>query len=99
MQDQVDQYKSDTYISLYYKNFNSIGIRQKKDDKDPKKNGPQLFSFGRGTHLSEIRLRNYGAQVLKRLDKGEEIEDVKRWVGTEMAKYKAWAGTAVSLLD
>ena len=58
---------------MYYKNSNSIGIYKKK----PK---TQVFSFGgKKCSSSERVLRNFGLDVLKKLDDGMRENDVHAW--------------------
>ena len=59
---------------MYYKNNDVIGIRKKKGK------GNQVFSFGSGSKLGELRLRGWADDVLKELDKGKTEKKVKAWV-------------------
>ena len=60
---------------MYYKKSNSIGVREKFDEKR------QVFSYGgKKTSLREDGLRGWGDEVLTRLDKGQSCNKVKKWI-------------------
>ena len=64
---------------LYFKPYNSIGIR-KKEGKPNFKAGQQVFSFGgKECGFSEQVLRNFGLDALKKLDAGMTEKDVHAW--------------------
>ena len=72
-------YTSDRYCVLLYKDLGLwVGIRIKK--------GKQIFSFGRGNNLSEKAIRKIADKVMKKLDQGEDADDVRAWARAECAK-------------
>ena len=72
-------YKSDRYCVLLYKDLGVwVGIRIKK--------GKQIFSFGRDNNLSEKAIRKIADKVMKKLDQGEDADDVRAWARAECAK-------------
>ena len=72
-------YKSDRYCVMLYRDLGSwIGIRIKK--------GKQIFSFGRGCDLTEKSIRMIADKALKKLDEGDEADEVRTWARAECAK-------------
>lgn len=72
--------ESTRYSVMYYKNNNSIGIREKFGDKR------QILSFGGAKiALKEDGLRGWADQVLGKLDEGQSIKTVKNWVKSMIA--------------
>ena len=66
-------YKSLKYGAMYYKNCNSIGIYQKKPQR-------QVFNFG-GKRCSSSKqvLKNVASDALKKLDEGMDLQEVQNW--------------------
>ena len=75
----LQAYRSMTYQVLLYRGDEKrcIGIRIK--------NGAQIFSFGRKSHMDEAGLRKVADTVLKKLDDGEARDAVKRWADEQTA--------------
>ena len=72
-------YTSDRYCVLLYKDLGLwVGIRIKK--------GKHIFSFGRGNNLSEKAIRKIADKVMKKLDQGEDADEVRTWARAECAK-------------
>ena len=59
---------------LWYKNSKLIGIREKFGAKK------QIITFGKGSGLSEMELRGWADNVLKRLDMGQPPDAVREWI-------------------
>ena len=69
-------YKSDRYCVLLYKDLGVwVGIRIKK--------GKQIFCFGRGCGLTEKSIRMIADKALKKLDEGDEADEVRTWARAE----------------
>ena len=70
-------YTSEKYSVMWYKRYNTIGIREKFGNKR------QVITYGSGVDLgewAESRLREWADACLERLDKGESPANVKKWV-------------------
>ena len=64
---------------MYYKNFNTIGIRQKFGKKK------QVMSFGgKKSSFDEAALRGFGDTAMKKLDDDMSLEDVRAWLSEVM---------------
>ena len=59
---------------MYYKKDGAIGVRRKDGNKS------QIWSFGRGSGMSEKDLRFLGDECLNRLDLGKGEAYVYTWV-------------------
>ena len=71
----LQDYYSEKYAVMYYKNGNNIGIREKFGKKT------QAFSFGgKKCGLAEEALRSFADDCLKKLDAGQSVDDVYAWV-------------------
>ena len=76
------EYKSEKYLAMWYKNANSIGIRRKFGD------GKQCFSFGgKRCGLSREVLEGFAGMVLKKLDAGVSEGDAATWVKDAVKRY------------
>ena len=76
------EYKSEKYLAMWYKNANSIGIRRKFGD------GKQCFSFGgKRCGLSRDVLEGFAGMVLKKLDAGVSEGDAATWVKDAVKRY------------
>ena len=76
------EYKSEKYLAMWYKNANSIGIRRKFGD------GKQCFSFGgKRCGLSREVLEGFAGMVLKKLDAGVSECDAGTWVKDAVKRY------------
>ena len=65
---------------MFYKNFNSIGIRQKFGKKR------QILSFGgKNCKLNEAALRGVADQALQKLDNDMDLDEVSAWLSATMA--------------
>jgi len=72
-------YTSDRYhVELYRDLGGWVGIRIKK--------GKQIFCFGRGCGLTEKSIRMIADKALKKLDEGDEADEVRTWARAECAK-------------
>ena len=68
------EYKSEKYLAMWYKNGNSFGIRRKFGD------GKQCFSFGgKRCGLSREVLDGFAGMALKKLDDGLSEKDAATW--------------------
>ena len=76
-----EPYKSDNYLLMYYSGErNAIGVKRKTGDKK------QIFQFG-GAKCAKGKeqLWKLGEDCLRKLDAGEQEEDVKTWVREAIA--------------
>ena len=70
----LQEFKSARYAVMFYRNSNSIGIRQKFGKNT------QVISFGgRKCGLLENVLRGFGDDALRKLDAGQKETAVEKW--------------------
>ena len=75
-----EPFRSTKFTVMWYKRYGCIGIRERGG-------GPQIMSFGAGTNLAESVQRAWATKVLQRLET-QPPEEVKVWIGKELAVYR-----------